>query len=164
MYMYHARWFPCHQNDETSGYGRKDGHQLWRVAANTLNKQMRRGDEGWSSSLVVGPGSYDTYLKKIGLLQNVQNSLGSGRRDNWRAFVSAVMNLRISLNAGKLSSDYTTGGLSDSAQLHIVSLFSYIHIGCWSYDWPPLWSSGQSSWLQIRRPVFDSRHYQKKKY
>jgi hypothetical protein len=24
---------------------------------------------------------------------------------------------------------------------------------------PPLWSSGQSSWLQIRRPVFDSRRY-----
>jgi hypothetical protein len=24
----------------------------------------------------------------------------------------------------------------------------------------PLWSSGQSSWLQIRRPGFDSRHYQ----
>jgi hypothetical protein len=28
---------------------------------------------------------------------------------------------------------------------------------------PPLWSSGQSSWLQIRRPGFDSLHYQKKK-
>jgi hypothetical protein len=27
---------------------------------------------------------------------------------------------------------------------------------------PPLWSSDQSSWLQIRRPGFDSRHYQKK--
>jgi hypothetical protein len=27
---------------------------------------------------------------------------------------------------------------------------------------PPLCSSGQSSWLQIRRPEFDSRHYQKK--
>jgi hypothetical protein len=27
---------------------------------------------------------------------------------------------------------------------------------------PPLWSSGQSSWLQIQRPGFDSRHYQKK--
>jgi hypothetical protein len=26
----------------------------------------------------------------------------------------------------------------------------------------PLWSSGQSSWLQIRMPGFDSRHYQKK--
>jgi hypothetical protein len=30
-------------------------------------------------------------------------------------------------------------------------------------SWPPLWSSGKSSWLQIRRPGFDSRHYQKKK-
>jgi hypothetical protein len=27
---------------------------------------------------------------------------------------------------------------------------------------PPLWSSGHSSWLQIRRHGFDSRHYQKK--
>jgi hypothetical protein len=33
-----------------------------------------------------------------------------------------------------------------------------------SEDWrPPLWSSGQSPWLQIRRPGFDSRHYQKEK-
>jgi hypothetical protein len=32
-----------------------------------------------------------------------------------------------------------------------------------SYKRPPLWSSGLSSWLQIRRPEFDSRHYQKKK-
>jgi hypothetical protein len=31
------------------------------------------------------------------------------------------------------------------------------------YLWPPLRSSGQSSWLQIRRPGFDSWHYQKKK-
>jgi hypothetical protein len=28
---------------------------------------------------------------------------------------------------------------------------------------PPLWSSGQSYWSQIRRPGFDSRHYQGKK-
>jgi hypothetical protein len=28
---------------------------------------------------------------------------------------------------------------------------------------PPLLSSDQSSWLQIRRPGFDSRHYHKKK-
>jgi hypothetical protein len=25
---------------------------------------------------------------------------------------------------------------------------------------PPMWSTGQSSWLQIRRPGFDLRHYQ----
>jgi hypothetical protein len=31
-------------------------------------------------------------------------------------------------------------------------------------DRPPLWSNGQNSWLQIRRPGFDSRHYQKKRY
>jgi hypothetical protein len=31
------------------------------------------------------------------------------------------------------------------------------------YPWrPPLCSSGQSFWLQIRRPGFDSRHNQKK--
>jgi hypothetical protein len=27
------------------------------------------------------------------------------------------------------------------------------------YNSPPLWSSGQNSWLQIQRPGFDSRHY-----
>jgi hypothetical protein len=27
----------------------------------------------------------------------------------------------------------------------------------------PLWSNGQSAWLQIRRPRFDSRNYQKRK-
>jgi hypothetical protein len=32
----------------------------------------------------------------------------------------------------------------------------------WTFFRPPLWSSGQSSWLQIRRPGFHSRHYQKK--
>jgi hypothetical protein len=27
-------------------------------------------------------------------------------------------------------------------------------------EWPPLWSTGQSSWLLIQRPVFDYRHDQ----
>jgi hypothetical protein len=44
-------------------------------------------------------------------------------------------------------------------QIMIESYFIYCGVKCW----PPLWSSGQSSWLQIRRPRFDSRHYQKKK-
>jgi hypothetical protein len=35
--------------------------------------------------------------------------------------------------------------------------FSFLNI------MPPLWFSGQNSWLQIRRPKFDFRHYQKKK-
>jgi hypothetical protein len=29
---------------------------IWRAAANTLNKQCRTADEGWSSSLGVGRG------------------------------------------------------------------------------------------------------------
>jgi hypothetical protein len=47
--------------------------------------------------------------------------------------------------------------------------FSLLVSGHWIYfvmsafHRPPLWPSGQSSWLQIRRPGFDSRHYQKKK-
>jgi hypothetical protein len=32
-----------------------------------------------------------------------------------------------------------------------------------NFRFPHMWSSGQSSWLQIRRPGFDSRHNQKQK-
>jgi hypothetical protein len=40
----------------------------------------------------------------------------------------------------------------------LLVLFKFVY-----QEWrPPLWSSGYSSWLQIRRPGFDSRHYQKK--
>jgi hypothetical protein len=42
-------------------------------------------------------------------------------RDKWRALVNAVMKLQVLQNAGKLSSSYTTGGLSSNAQLHRVS-------------------------------------------
>jgi hypothetical protein len=34
----------------------EDGLQLWRIAANALNKQPRENDKGWSSSLWVGRG------------------------------------------------------------------------------------------------------------
>jgi hypothetical protein len=39
---------------------------------------------------------------------------------------------------------------------------AYLFVSCEDL-YPPLWSSGQSSWLQIRRSGSDSRHYQKKK-
>jgi hypothetical protein len=45
----------------------------------------------------------------IGLVQD---------RDNARALADAVKNLRVPLDAGKFSSDYTTVGLSCSAKLH----------------------------------------------
>jgi hypothetical protein len=42
-------------------------------------------------------------------------------RDKWSALVNAVMNLWVPYNAEKLSSGFTTGGLSSSAHLHRVS-------------------------------------------
>jgi hypothetical protein len=41
-------------------------------------------------------------------------------RDKWKALVNAGMTLRVPQNAGKLSSGYTSGGLSSSAQTHRV--------------------------------------------
>jgi hypothetical protein len=34
-----------------------DGFQIWRIAANILNKQSRTADKEWSSSLGVGRGA-----------------------------------------------------------------------------------------------------------
>jgi hypothetical protein len=42
-------------------------------------------------------------------------------RNRWTALVNSVLNIPVPKNAGKLSSDLTTGGLSSSAQLHRVS-------------------------------------------
>jgi hypothetical protein len=42
-------------------------------------------------------------------------------RNRWRALVNSVLNLRVQLNAEKLSSGLTSSGLSSSVQLHIVS-------------------------------------------
>jgi hypothetical protein len=63
------------------------------------NIRMDLGEVGWVD------------VDWIGLAQD---------RDNWRALVNAVMNFRFPLNAWELSSGFTTGGLSSSAQLRRV--------------------------------------------
>jgi hypothetical protein len=49
-------YFPYFEKNESGGDG-GDGLQIWRVAANILNKQSRTADKGWSSSLGVGRGA-----------------------------------------------------------------------------------------------------------
>jgi hypothetical protein len=63
------------------------------------NIKMVLGEVGW--------GDVDW----IGLAQD---------RNRWRALVNAVMNLRVPLNAEKLSNGFTTGGLSSSVSLESV--------------------------------------------
>jgi hypothetical protein len=68
----HIKWVPCHH-----GMARPqvvdggDGLQIWRVAANVLNKQSRTTDRGWSSSMEVGRGANNHHRKTTNLLQNI---------------------------------------------------------------------------------------------
>jgi hypothetical protein len=41
-------------------------------------------------------------------------------RDQWRALVHTVMNLRVTLNVGKFLTRWETGGFSRRTQLHGV--------------------------------------------
>jgi hypothetical protein len=52
---FHVKWVPCHHGmarPQVAEGG--DGLQIWRVAADILNKQSRRADKGGSSSFGVG--------------------------------------------------------------------------------------------------------------
>jgi hypothetical protein len=54
----HVRCVPCqHAMARPQVAVGGDGLQIWRVAANILNKQSGRADNGWSSSLGVGRGA-----------------------------------------------------------------------------------------------------------
>jgi hypothetical protein len=74
----HENCAPCHRGmarlQVTDG---GVGLPILKVAANILNKQLRRADKGWSSSLglVVGLTSHS---KKISLLRSVTKDLGLG--------------------------------------------------------------------------------------
>jgi hypothetical protein len=58
-YIYcHVKWVPCHHGTARPRVAyRGDGLQIWRVAANILNKQSRTADSGWSSSRGVWRGA-----------------------------------------------------------------------------------------------------------
>jgi hypothetical protein len=54
----------------------RDRFQIWRVAANILNKHSRTADKRWSSSFCVGHGVNDASPQKLNLLRNVTERLG----------------------------------------------------------------------------------------
>jgi hypothetical protein len=51
------KWVPCHHDMARPQVADGDGLQIWRVAANILNKQSRTADKGSSSSFGVGRGA-----------------------------------------------------------------------------------------------------------
>jgi hypothetical protein len=57
----------------------KTALQLWRVAANKLNKQPQTGDKERASSLEVRCGSINLSPQKISLLQKFTLSLEFGQ-------------------------------------------------------------------------------------
>jgi len=61
----HVRCVPCHHGmarPQVADGG--EGTQIWRVAANILNKQSRTANKGWSSCLGVGRGATTPRRKK----------------------------------------------------------------------------------------------------
>jgi hypothetical protein len=54
----HVKWVHCHHGTARLQVAdRGDGFQIWRVAADVLNKQSRTADSGWSFSLGVWWGA-----------------------------------------------------------------------------------------------------------
>jgi hypothetical protein len=70
-----------------------DGLQIWRVAANILNKQSRTADKGWSSMWVVVRGANNSSPSIINLLRNVTKGLGP----SWMLWINNLMDLRFDL-------------------------------------------------------------------
>jgi hypothetical protein len=65
-------------------------------------------------------GFFGIRLGEVGLVDVDWIGLAKDR-NRWRALVNWVLNLRVPLNAGKLSGGLTSSVLSSSAQLHAVS-------------------------------------------
>jgi hypothetical protein len=56
-----------------------DNLQIWRIAANISNKQLRTSDKGWSSSLWVGRGLRTPHRKETNMSRNVSQDLRLGQ-------------------------------------------------------------------------------------
>jgi hypothetical protein len=102
---------PCHYVMVRPQVANGEWSLIWRVAANTLNKQLRKADNGWSFSLGVGQGANKSSPSKLAMLQNIVQGIGLGGtgnmdwidlvldRDRWLALVTEGLNLRVPQSA-----------------------------------------------------------------
>jgi hypothetical protein len=77
----HVKWVPCHHGmarPRVADSG--DGLQIWRVAANMLNKQARDNRQGEALQLGGWAGANNpSTVKKLYMLRSIYNRLGTGR-------------------------------------------------------------------------------------
>jgi hypothetical protein len=65
-YIKHLRWVPCDHGmacPQVAADG-GDALQIWRVASNILNKQLRTANEVWSPAWWLGVGLTTPHCKK----------------------------------------------------------------------------------------------------
>jgi hypothetical protein len=74
----HVKWVPFHHGMARPQVADGEGCQIWRVPENILNKQSRRAERGWSSSLGIGLGANNPQRKTSNLLRIMIKSLGPG--------------------------------------------------------------------------------------
>jgi hypothetical protein len=85
----HVKWVHCHHGmtrPQVANGG--ESHQIWRVAANTLNKQSRTADRGLYSSFGVGRGLATSHRKKSVCYETLDTAYV-------RALLNAVMDVRV---------------------------------------------------------------------
>jgi hypothetical protein len=82
----HVLWVPVTTAWRVLRFRMKERSPIWKAAANTLNKQSRTADDGWSSSLGVGRGANNSspWKTKCYVIFTCENLL-----------VSTVMNFRV---------------------------------------------------------------------
>jgi hypothetical protein len=89
----HVKWVACHHGmarPRVADGG--EGLQVWRVAANILNKQSRTADKGWSSSLGIGRGLTTPHRKTRNTLRNVTKGIGIGQ-NRWKNYFRHLLNV-----------------------------------------------------------------------
>jgi hypothetical protein len=60
-----VKWVPCHHGMARPQVAdRGEGLQIWRTAANILNKQSRTADKGWHLAWGLGGGLTTPHRKK----------------------------------------------------------------------------------------------------